>query len=400
MECSGAGASLEGVAVQAGFWRSSASSTRVRSCPSAQACAAGNATGDAGCREGHEGALCAVCSPGWTAPSASSPCKQCSGGDGSSLSATWLAVSLFGATLALLALLGWAVHAIADSSRRRNNFKSFHFSMALRSLFRRRLLCLLVLALVFLLGASSASDPSDPQVSTPSAHSAGGSSAASGVAGPGNGRRSSHAWRRVNAKDLDAQWQEGDSEEDILTTQEVEKRIDRELAKKDPPIDPKSVSAPLSFLQDTLFPQFCLGGVPCFWLASSLFRFECACLAAHLFLSRSPVPALLRFVATSRSTLSATSTRRALAAARKGLGCSSWTWWHRGTRLSGLERRQSLSLLLSARSVLNFSPPYPLSVAHLSFFGLRSVCSLAGSAAKCGTFRATSWSSRLTARNG
>jgi hypothetical protein len=105
MECSGAGASLEGVAVQAGFWRSSASSTRVRSCPSAQACAAGNATGDAGCREGHEGALCAVCSSGWTAASPQEACASCSSGGGPS---TWLLASVLGVVVVvwLLSRLG------------------------------------------------------------------------------------------------------------------------------------------------------------------------------------------------------------------------------------------------------------------------------------------------------
>lgn len=77
------------LAAKADFWRSSNSSTTFYACHSLDVCEEGVASGDAACKEGTDGPLCAVCAHGWF--SFGGKCQSC---NTNALSKTMLAISV------------------------------------------------------------------------------------------------------------------------------------------------------------------------------------------------------------------------------------------------------------------------------------------------------------------
>ncbi|KAH8058275.1 hypothetical protein JL722_6132 [Aureococcus anophagefferens] len=76
LTCDEPGVTLDVLPLKAGRWRGSPASTNVRKCLNPTACRGGNATGDASCRRGYEGPLCAVCDAGY-APAGIYRCEAC-----------------------------------------------------------------------------------------------------------------------------------------------------------------------------------------------------------------------------------------------------------------------------------------------------------------------------------
>ena len=79
--CGAAGTFLASLPVDAGYYRARPGSPVIERCPNTRACSGGAQTGDAQCREGHEGPFCDVCSDGWYSNSATSSCSKCNSGD-------------------------------------------------------------------------------------------------------------------------------------------------------------------------------------------------------------------------------------------------------------------------------------------------------------------------------
>ncbi|GMH71215.1 hypothetical protein TL16_g05594 [Triparma laevis f. inornata] len=77
VECKKPGLTLETLPVNNGFWRSSANSNKIEECDMKEACSQRPGTNGTGCREGHEGPICAVCKDGFSKNTLKGICRPC-----------------------------------------------------------------------------------------------------------------------------------------------------------------------------------------------------------------------------------------------------------------------------------------------------------------------------------